>query len=85
VIVVDLSLPETDFSVVRVIATKLQPVIVPGSPRFSQRLLRVPVDLGWREKAMEDKEIRFRHLCGYAVSSDYEQDSGQSSENAFIK
>jgi len=80
VIVVDLSLPDTDFSVVRVIATKLQPVIIPGSPRFSQRLFHVPVDLGWREKAMQDNEIHYRHLCGYAVSSDHDH-SGDQPQN----
>jgi ribosomal protein S12 methylthiotransferase accessory factor YcaO len=64
---VDLSLPDTPFAVVAVLASRLQPIIVPDSPRFSQRLLDVPVELGWREEPLNPAEIRYRHLCGHGI------------------
>jgi hypothetical protein len=73
VIVVDLSFPDTPFSVVRVLATELQPVIIPGTPRFSKRLFQVPVAMGWRDKALRPEDLSYRQLCGYSVSLDATQ------------
>jgi ribosomal protein S12 methylthiotransferase accessory factor len=67
VIVVDLSLPEIEFPVVRVCATNLQPLIIPGCMRLSRRLFDVPVELGYREKPLQPADIKYRALCGYGA------------------
>jgi ribosomal protein S12 methylthiotransferase accessory factor len=61
VIVVDLSLPELPFSVVRVCATHLQPYCNIDNRRLSRRLSEVPVKLGFRGA----DQIQIRALCGY--------------------
>ncbi len=65
VFVVDLSLPEMFFPVVRVCVTNLQPYCNRENQRFSRRLFNVPAKLGYRDHPLKTDEIQIRALCGY--------------------
>ncbi len=66
VIVVDLTLPEIGFPVVRVLATGLQPLMTPSCLRISKRLLEVPAALSYSDKPAKASDVRFKSLCGFA-------------------
>ncbi|HSQ79396.1 MAG TPA: YcaO-like family protein, partial [Candidatus Bathyarchaeia archaeon] len=65
VVVVDLSLPEVPFPTVRVLATRLQPILRRDEMRLTPRFFEVPVKLGLREAPLEPGEVRVWPLCGY--------------------
>lgn len=65
VIVVDLSLPDIPFPVVRVLATGLQPLFHQGDMRLSRRFFEVPVKLGLRAEPRAPDDIKIWPLCGY--------------------
>jgi len=65
VIAVDLSVPDLPFAAVRVITPGLQPYTTRATPRLSQRLLSVPVGMGYREAEGCFSDLRLRALCGY--------------------
>lgn len=65
VLVVDLSLPDSPFPAVRVLATGLQPLFHEGDMRLSRRFFDVPVRLGFRAKRLDPAEIKIWPLCGY--------------------
>jgi ribosomal protein S12 methylthiotransferase accessory factor len=64
-IVVDLSQPDIPFPSVRVLATKLQPIIRKDSVRLSQRFFDVPVKLGLRSRPIPKSEVKIWPICGY--------------------
>jgi len=64
VFVVDLSRPGTHFPVVRVLCSELQPILNRTNPRFSKRLSRVPVELGYRDREPPAGYFEPRDLCG---------------------
>jgi len=65
IMVVDLSLPDIPFSVVRVLATGLQPVIYESEMRLSERFFNIPVKLGLRNKPLDPADVKICPLCGY--------------------
>ena len=65
VLVVDLSHPDIPFPTVRVLATRLQPVMRRDSMRLSRRFFDVPVKLGLRNKPRRAADVKFWPLCGY--------------------
>ena len=65
VIVVDLSVPDIPFPVVRVLATGLQPIAHREHLRLSRRFFDVPVTLGLRREPIPRDQIEIWPLCGY--------------------
>ena len=65
VIVVDLSLPDVAFPVVRALATGLQPLLHEGDMRISPRFFDVPLKLGLRAGKRAPAKVRIWPLCGY--------------------
>jgi ribosomal protein S12 methylthiotransferase accessory factor len=65
VIVVDLSVPDIPFPVVRVLATGLQPIAHGEHLRLSRRFFDVPVTLGLRREPIPRDQIEIWPLCGY--------------------
>jgi len=65
VIVVDLTLPGLSFPTVRVLAPGLQPYTMRRAPRLSERLLCVPVALGYRKQLGIFADLKPRAICGY--------------------
>jgi len=65
VIVVDMSLPDIPFPVVRVLATGLQPLFHQGDMRLSRRFFEVPFKLGLRAAPRAPADIKIWPLCGY--------------------
>jgi ribosomal protein S12 methylthiotransferase accessory factor YcaO len=68
VIVVDLSIPEMTFPVVRVLVTNLQPLSYRLNLRLSQRLFTVPVSMKYRKSKIKKEDLTIRELCGYENS-----------------
>jgi len=68
VIVVDLSIPEMTFPVVRVLVTNLQPLSYRLNQRLSQRLFTVPVSMKYRKSKIKREDLTIRELCGYGIS-----------------
>jgi len=68
VIVVDLSLPDTGFTVARVCVTGLQPVIHPSVLRLSRRLFETPRRLGYETPSLRADEIKPREFCGFPLA-----------------
>lgn len=67
VIAVDLTRPELGFATARVCVSALQPILMPSSRRISERLLTVPVTMGYRAHPLRSDEIVPRHLCGFSM------------------
>lgn len=65
VVVVDLSRPDVPFPAVRVLATRLQPVLRKTDRRFSPRFFEVPVSLGLRKRPRRPASVKLWPLCGY--------------------
>ncbi|MBL0337459.1 MAG: YcaO-like family protein [Chitinophagaceae bacterium] len=66
VIAVDLSRPDIPFPVVRMLATRLQPILQKDHPlRLSIRFFEVPVKLGVRSKVQSAADIKIWPVCGY--------------------
>lgn len=66
VIAVDLSRPDIPFPVVRILATRLQPILHKGhSQRISPRFFEVPDKLGMRSDFHTAEEINIWPVCGY--------------------
>lgn len=65
VIVVDLSLPDIPFPVVRVLAAGLQPLLHESDMRLSRRFFDVPVKLGFRDRPRDPADVKIWPLCGY--------------------
>lgn len=65
VIVVDLSLPDVPFPVVRVLATGLQPLFHEGDMRLSRRFFEVPIKLGLSVEPRAPADIKIWPFCGY--------------------
>lgn len=68
VIVVDLSIPEMMFPVVKVLITNLQPLSYQLNQRLSQRLFTVPVNMKYRKSKIKKADLTIRELCGYGNS-----------------
>ncbi len=65
VIVVDLSLPELPFPVVRVLVTGLQPIIHTGDRRYSRRFFEVPEKLGIQASHPNPESLPIWPIVGY--------------------